>query len=110
MQAVLEKELCLSHGMLTGLVGCAEEDLVAEVLGGVLVGVPCGERLHLRHRLLVGEVLEEAVGGEDEKLVTWPETVVPEERTACNVRRGPDVVHPENLQESIVPPGLRQQS
>ena len=96
--------------VLTGLVCGAEEDLVAEVLGGVLVGVPCDERLHQRHHLFVGEVIVEAIGGEDEELVSWPEAVVPEERLASNVRGGPDVVHLENLQEGIVPPRLQQQN
>jgi hypothetical protein len=89
------------------LVGGAEEDLVAEEPGGVLVvGVAGGEGLHPRHHLLVAHVVVQAVGGEDHELVPRAHAVVPEVRPAADVRRRPHVPHPEYLQQSLVPPRL----
>jgi hypothetical protein len=81
---------------------------VAEVFGRVLAGVAGGEGLDVQDHLLVGEVVVEAVGGEDHEPVLGPELVVPEVGAAADVRRGPDVVHLEHLEERLVPPGLFQ--
>lgn len=87
----------------TCFVGRAEEHLLDEVLGGVALGGRRDEHLHLRDRLLVGEVLVEPVGGQDQEPVPRAQLVVEKGGVARDVRRRPDVVDSEHLQQRVVP-------
>ena len=93
--------------LLTGLPRGAVHELPDEVLRGVAVGLRGGERLHLVHHLLVGEVLVEPVGGQHQELVLRAnDAVVAQRRRAGHVRVRADVVDLEGFQKPAVPLGL----